>query len=178
MGERYWQTNLLGILEARQQQIIERQRQIVDYHLLRNFVFHELANSLIRAGQIRLGGPSAAKNPLFRFVASISSAVYDFDNLRVYEGEWFKEHGWVAKKARVHKSQILSCDIFSLRAIPGVKVLLFHDAKIINSSHLRALYNAGYLPMDEYCQWIVFNPDNSEETSRLHSPITLSCAPK
>jgi len=177
MTENYWGQRLTDALENRQRQILDIEREKINRLLKIDLIARHFINDLARAMAVRVLGKNTEPSFLI-FISQIFSTVYDPDDQSITEKDYCFPHNIVAQFAKKNVNFVFSGDTVCFQAEPKTKVLIFSNPAGINSSDLRVLYKAGYLPMDEYYRWMVFNPQNPEEILRLSSPVTPPWTPK
>jgi len=172
MNEKEGQIALfMNVLQERQQQILQAQRQIINYHLGRDFVARHLHNNLAKCRYSR-ATQDTADRPSFFFISEISSSVYDRDKKKIFNGKWYIPHEQVVESAGISKHDVLSCNIICLRALPQVKIIIFDTTKKLSSADLKVMNEAGYLVMDETYRWMVLDSSSPKGILRLNSPIS------
>lgn len=160
----------INVLSERKQQIF---REACNFHLAKEIVAKQVCEGLTKARLSRTLNPSETKKPFFFFVLQIHSAVYDWKQQVIYEGDWNEKHETVAKKAGLGRQDTpYSGDVFCLRAIPHVKIFVFSNPEKIDSRDIRAINKTGYLAMDEYYRWMIFDTTSPEGISHLASPLS------
>lgn len=99
MNEKEGQIALfMNVLQERQQQILQAQRQIINYHLGRDFVARHLHNNLAKCRYSR-ATQDTADRPSFFFISEISSSVYDRDKKRfLMENGIFHTNKWLNQR--------------------------------------------------------------------------------
>lgn len=136
------------------EELLHLQRQ-VDEILGVIMVRNEFKKIFSAAPQVRAGYITKdAGKPALRSILEYRCAVYDFGKRCIYEGEWYETHSAVTRrnmspprKIREGINPFISGDVFCLRALPQIRIIVLDSTAGLWGNDLVAMQNAGYIVM-------------------------------
>ncbi len=119
--------------------------------------------------------------PRFRFLSKYCTAIYDPQAEVLYEGKWSDLHFWIARKNGLatlseewhdRKQRYVSCDLFSLRAVRGVRVAILNTLHIFAKQDLNKIKKLGFEVMGPEYHWLIENNYTFEGFIKTPSALT------
>ena len=109
-------------------------------------------------------------------------AVYDRVTEVAYEGEkWSENHPAIAERHKVKTAfdyrAYFSADVFALRALPQIRVMVLDTLCHCTLKDLIALKRQGYEVMNAECQWLLEDQTSETGLTTRPSPLTEKVTP-
>ncbi len=170
--------------DKKRQLLLEFPYREIDKLLKQDFVASEFRATQYKAVNSRV--PELRESflkdpPRFRFISEFRSLVYNKEKKIIAEGVWSDSHGKVAMDNDLtvrdahgvrYPGYFISGDVFILRALPQIKVLIIDTLFGFYAETLRDLQEKGYVVMNPRFQWLVSDPSDKNGYLEIPSPMT------